>query len=649
GTTAGFTTTGTGGTWTTTNALVASVDGSGTVTALASGSVVVSYTAATACSTAVATFPLTVNPAATAGTLSGASSVCVGATSSIASTVTGGTWTTADAAIASVNSATGAVTGVAAGTTTITYTATNSCGTAIATRTITVNPLAVPGTISGTTNVCIGATTNLSSSGTGGAWSSSDATIATVSNTGVVTGRAAGTAIISYAVTNGCGTVAATTTVNVMPFPSAGTITGPGTACIGTPVTYIDTTAGGVWSSGDNSIATVNTTGTVTGVTAGTVNIYYTVTNMCGATNVTISVNVINPPATSVITGLTTICPGGSTTLTDTLPGGVWSSSDNSIATVAATSSSTAGVTGVATGTAIISYTISNACGVSVATAYVTVAPLPSATISAPASLCPGNTATLVPSVTGGTWAVTDSTMGSISAAGVFTALRTGTAVVAYRLTGTCGTSIINDTIIISPVTNAGTITGYPAACIGTTTTLSDSITGGSWSSSNTSVATISNTGVITGIAAGATTITYAVSGSCGTAYATQTVVIYSAPDPGFITGVTTLCAGAVDTFRETISGGTWSSSNAAVATVAATGSSSAAVTGVSGGTAIISYSVTGLCGTAIATAFVTINPGAPTGTIAGTTTLCTGATTTLTDSVSGGVWSVADTSVATI
>jgi len=65
----------------------------------------------------------------------------------------------------------------------------------------TVTPVTNAGTLSGVQNVCVGSTTNLSSTTAGGTWSSSDVTIATVNAaTGLVTGVSAGTATITYLV-----------------------------------------------------------------------------------------------------------------------------------------------------------------------------------------------------------------------------------------------------------------------------------------------------------------------------------------------------------------------------------------------------------------------------------------------------------------
>src|SRR4051812_12821858 len=84
-------------------------------------------------------------------------------------------------------------------------------------------------------------------------------------------------------------------------------------------------------------------------------------------------------------------------------------------------------------------------------------------------------------------------------------------------------------------------ITGVTSVCAaGDTTRLADATPGGVWSSSNTSVATITSAGIALGIMAGTTTITYDVSG----VYATTTLTVLPIPAP--ISGLPgTLCVGS--------------------------------------------------------------------------------------------------------
>ena len=93
---------------------------------------------------------------------------------------------------------------------------------------------------------------------------------------------------------------------------------GTGGVCIGNTVTLNNATVGGVWSSSNSSIATVDaTTGVVTGVSVGTCTITYSVTDpttSCIASS-SISFIVANPPTISSTTGSVT-CEGYSAVIT---------------------------------------------------------------------------------------------------------------------------------------------------------------------------------------------------------------------------------------------------------------------------------------------------------------------------------------------
>ncbi|AXE21973.1 hypothetical protein DR864_29350 (plasmid) [Runella rosea] len=227
---------------------------------------------------------------------------------------------------------------------------------------VSTAPLPNAGTISGTTTICAGATTSLTTNGlAGGTWSSSNTAVATVNTSGVVSGVAAGTATIIYAVSsNGCNS-SSTTTVTVNALPNAGTISGTTTICAGATTSLISNgLAGGTWSSSNTAVATVNTSGVVSCVAAGTATITYVVSsNSCNSsTSTTVTVNAL--PNAGTISGTTTINTGATTTLVSNgAIGGSWSSNNTSVATV-----NTSGtVTGVAAGTSTITYTvISNGC-----------------------------------------------------------------------------------------------------------------------------------------------------------------------------------------------------------------------------------------------------------------------------------------------
>ena len=181
---------------------------------------------------------------------------------------------------------------------------------------------------------------------------SSNTTVATVDNGGIVTGVAAGTADITYTDSNGCQDTE-TVTVNANPM-----ISGTTDVCIGATTTLSGTNtpdATTPWMSSNTTVATVDNSGIVTGVAAGTADITYTDSNGCQDTE-TVTVN-----ANPMISGTTDVCIGATTTLSGTnTPDATtpWMSSNTTVATV----TNSGVVTGVAAGTADITYTDSNGC-----------------------------------------------------------------------------------------------------------------------------------------------------------------------------------------------------------------------------------------------------------------------------------------------
>jgi len=108
----------------------------------------------------------------------------------------------------------------------------------------------------------------------------------------------AGTFTYTFTPTTGQSTTATgSVTVTILPAPSAATISGV-TTIYGTGTTTLTPSiAGGTWTSNNSNIATVNYNGIVTGISAGTTTINYTVTNSNGCTaTVSSAVNVITSP-----------------------------------------------------------------------------------------------------------------------------------------------------------------------------------------------------------------------------------------------------------------------------------------------------------------------------------------------------------------
>ena len=623
----------TGGTWSMSNAN-ASIGSTAIVTGITAGIDTVRYSVTNVCGTTSTTKTITINPLPNAGTITGTSAVCVGLTTTLTSSVGGGTWSSSNAN-ASVGT-TGIVTGVTTGTSIISYTVANSCGTASATRMVTITTTAVAGTLSGPSAVCVGAVISLSSTVTGGTWISSNVAIATIGSTsGIVSGIATGSAVMTYTITSGCGTATSMATVAVNPLPNAGTITGAASVCVGSTITITDAIVGGVWSM-SNTNASIGSTGIVTGVTAGIDTILYSVTNICGTATATKTISINPLPNAGAISGASSLCALATITLSNVVLGGVWSSSNTASATIGSASGI---VNGVATGTTIISYTVSNSCGTAVTTKLVTVNPLPNAgTITGLSTVCVGSTLILTDAIAGGIWSMSN-VNASIGSTGIVTGVTAGIDTVMYSVTNLCGTTSTTKTITINPLPNAGTITGTSAVCVGLTTTLTSSVGGGTWSSSNAN-ASVGTTGIVTGVTTGTAMISYTVANSCGTASATRMVTITTTAIAGTISGPSSVCEGAVITLSSSVTGGTWVSSNASIASV---GSLSGIVSGIATGSAVMTYTITSGCGTATSMATVNVNPLPNAGTITGAASLCVGATTTMTDAITGGIWSMSN------
>ena len=161
----------------------------------------------------------------------------------------------------------------------------------------------------------------------------------------------------------------------------------------------------------------------------------------------------------------------------------------------------------------------------------------PPAAITGPSSVCVGSTITLADATAGGVWTISTPAVATISGSGVVTGISTGADTIYYTVTGSCGTSFNLAIIHVISTVSAGTISGTTTVAVGATTTLSDGVSGGTWSSSSTSIATVGATGIVTGVATGTVTITYSVTACGGTDYTTTTVTVTAAPPVQIISG----------------------------------------------------------------------------------------------------------------
>ncbi len=271
------------------------------------------------------------------------------------------------------------------------------------------------------------------------------------------------------------------------------------------------------------------------------------------------------------------------------------------------------------------------------------------ATIVGPAGVCVGDTVMLGSDVDtsgpGTWWSSSNPSVATVSAvwgaSAVVTGHSAGTTIITFS--GPSGISTFPFTVYTPPAPIVG---GTSPFCVGTTTTLSNPTPGGVWGSSTSSVASVDGfTGVVTGLAPGMVTISYSVVPECAV---THVVTVNGLTTAHTVSGTAVMCPGTAATFTSTVSGGTWSSTNPAVATVdAATG----VVTAITTGTANIVHTATVVACTGSFTAStpVTVSTTISAGTISGPATLTTGSGGTYTSTVAGGVWASSNPAVATI
>ena len=415
--------------------------------------------------------------------------------------------------------------------------------------------------------------------------------------------------------------------ITVNTIPVAGSISGADTLCTGTSVTLGDTASGGNWSMA-NANAT-NTANVINGITAGTDTVYYVISNGCGTDSVWMALTINASPVVAALAGRDSVCTGDTLILADSATGGTWSMT-NALAVI------TGGVvTGANVGMDTVVYVLSNSCGSDTAYFHVTIKGIPNAgTITTTAdSLCIGATALVTNTVTGGTWSLSNSDASLTT--DTLTAIASGMDTVTYIFSNSCGADTVYFSVTIKGIPNAGIITSTAdSLCIGATALVTNTVTTGVWSLSNSHASLATDT--LTGITTGLDTISYIVSNSCGADTATQTIFVNAIPAIAAITGRDTLCTIDTILFTDAATGGAWTAlNNNLVVTTAGY------VYGITPGIDTIVYSNTNGCGSDSAVFPVTYIGNANPGAIITADSLCTGTTALLSDSVSGGVWSL--------
>ncbi len=375
------------------------------------------------------------------------------------------------------------------------------------------------------------------------------------------------------------------------------------------------------WQSSNESIAVVNANGaeaTITGLAPGIVEISAIASNgqqvIC---QVSVEKRIIEGTGVTLSNKELKLIVGESATLiANVLPADatdkslIWTSSDNSVATV----SEEGFVSAIAPGNAVITVTTSNGktatCRVVVESGIINVA---SVTLDkTELNLTEGDTANLIATVNPSdatdktlSWTCSDESVATVSANGDVKAMKAGTATIIVSSTNgktaTCNVNVVAKIIEVVSVTLDKTslklVEGETATLIATVNPSNATDKSLTWKSSDESVATVSANGEVKALKPGAATITVS-SANGKTAACSLTVekriidvngVSLSNKDLKLIVGNTVTLIATIQPVDATDQTLTWTSSNNSVATVSTDG----IVTAISPGKAVITVSTT--------------------------------------------------------
>jgi len=557
-------------TWSSTPSTVATVVG-GLVTAKAAGTVTITATSVQnpAISQSIVIIVSDILP--TQVVVSGTQAINVKGTSVLTATVTplGAAdktvaWSSGSDLIATVD-ATGKVTGVAVGTVTITATS-NIDKTVKGTIVITVSAVAVTGitlTPTGSQTMVVkevktftAAVAPTTATDASLDWTSDNSTVATVTG-GVVTAKAAGTVTIT-ATSKSTPSIKTTvvivisdilpTAISIAPTAVQNISVGGSTVLTATitPADAADQKV--IWSSSSDLIATVDATGKVTGVKAGTVTITAT-SNIVSSVKTTTTVIVsdvlvtkidVTPTTLSLVKGQTSQLSASVTPLNATKKTYTWSSSNANV-----TVDASGNIKAVSVGTATITATAEDASGTK-GTCAVTVTPVMPVSIAASdiallTSETAGKTITysFTPDSTTNktvTFLSTDPSVATVDANGLVKPVGVGSTTI--TITSSALTSVkkvinvnVSATVIeVSSVSldlTAITLAPGKSQTMKLTINPSDaSVTSTVWSTDKATVADVDQNGVITAGVAGTATITVTVKTPGATKTATVVVTV---------------------------------------------------------------------------------------------------------------------------
>jgi PKD repeat protein len=313
-------------------------------------------------------------------------------------------------------------------------------------------------------------------------WTFGDGSAAVTTTAAAYSYTTANTYTVTLVATNSCGShqVSKTVTVNTSPATPA-SISGSTSITAGATTTLSSATTGGVWSSSNTAVATVDAnTGVVTAIAAGSTTISYTVSNICGATATSLGITVtavvppVTPPACTApvanfsINNATQCLTGNSFSFTNsstgTTPSYTWTFGDGSasVTTTNATYSYTAG------NTYTVTLVATNSCGSNQVSKTVTVATAPATPsgISGATTITAGTTSNYSSATAGGVWGSSNTAVAIVNpSTGVVTAVTAGTTNISYTVSNSCGTTVTSLSITVTAAVPPVVVPPTPAPC----------------------------------------------------------------------------------------------------------------------------------------------------------------------------------------
>jgi uncharacterized protein YjdB len=447
-------------------------------------------------------------------------------------------------------------------------------------------------------------------------WSSSNASVASVDASGKVSAVAEGTATITAKAGDKTATCSVTVTKKVVAVESV-TLdksslelnegeTATLTATV-KPDNASDKTV--TWSSSKTSVATVDANGKVTAVAEGTATITAKAGDKTATCSVTVKKNTVAVESVTLDKSSLELTEGETATLTATVKPDnatnktvTWTSSSSSIATV----DQNGKITAVSEGTATITAKAGDKTASCTVTVKKKVVAVESVTLDKSSlELTEGETATLTASVKPDnatnktvTWSSSNQSVATVDQNGTVTAVAEGNTTITAKAgdkTATCTVTVKKKVVAVESITLdiTSTILNTGETLKLTATVKPDNATDKTvtWSSNNTTIATVDQNGKITAVDGGTATIT----AKAGDKEATCTVMVMKTDIPvegitldkyylELTEGETGAITATVTPYNATNKTVTWSSGNPLIASVDQNGK----VTGQAEGTTTI-------------------------------------------------------------